>query len=150
MTDIKTAEERSKNMSRIRSKNTLPEEYIRKKLYNRGYRYRKNTSLVAGHPDAWFPKFNTAVFVNGCYWHRHKECKYAYFPKSNVDFWNTKFEKNIERDNKIKRKLQEDGVKILIIWECCIKQMIKSEKKEEEILTQVDEFLNSKKKYLEL
>ena len=86
MADIKTPEERSRNMARIRSKDTKPEIYIRKKLFERGYRYRKNAVNVYGRPDIWLSGYNAAIFVHGCYWHRHNDCKYAYVPKSRVDF----------------------------------------------------------------
>ena len=98
MADIKIPEERSCNMARIRSKDTKPEEYIRKKLYAMGYRYRKNSNAVFGHPDIWMPKYNVAIFVNGCYWHRHDNCRYAYIPKSRIDFWKNKFNRNVMRD----------------------------------------------------
>ena len=81
MADTVSPEQRSWNMSRIRSKNTKPEEYVRKKLYMLGYRYRKNETRVLGHPDIWLPKYRTAIYVNGCFWHRHQGCKYAYMPK---------------------------------------------------------------------
>ena len=98
MADIKSPEERSRNMAKIRSRDTKPEEYVRKLLFGQGYRYRKNVSNVPGHPDAWMAKHNAAVFVHGCFWHRHEGCKYAYTPKSHTDFWQNKFLKNIQRD----------------------------------------------------
>lgn len=82
MADIKSPKERSRNMSRIKGKDTMPEVYIRKKLYERGFRYRKNTNIVPGHPDIWMRKYNAAIFVHGCYWHRHRGCRYAYMPKN--------------------------------------------------------------------
>ena len=91
MADIKTPEERSRNMSKIRSRDTKPEVWLRKKLFERGYRYRKNVSNVPGHPDAWLAKYNTAVFVHGWFWHRHEGCKYAYTPKSQVEFWTDEY-----------------------------------------------------------
>lgn len=93
MTDIKSEEERSKNMSAIKSADTKPELFIRKLLFSSGYRYRIQVSNIPGRPDLWLRKYNTAIFVHGCFWHRHKGCRFAYFPKSRVDFWNDKFEK---------------------------------------------------------
>ena len=122
MADIKSPEERSKNMSKIRSKGTAPEEYVRKKLFSRGYRYRKNVKTIPGHPDAWLPKYNTALFVHGCFWHRHKDCKYAYMPKSRIKFWIEKFQKNVERDEKVRELLTAQQIKILIVWECTVKK----------------------------
>lgn len=99
--DTVTSEQRSKNMSAIRSKDTKPEIYFRKLLFSRGYRYRVNSKQVSGHPDIYLKKYNTAIFIHGCFWHRHEKCKYAYMPKSNVEFWNKKFDTNIRRDARV-------------------------------------------------
>lgn len=147
MADTKTPAERSQNMSRIRSKDSKPEVYIRKKLFERGYRYRKNSSVIFGHPDIWLAKYNTAIFVNGCYWHRHIGCKYAYMPKSRIDFWTKKFNQNIDREKEVMTQLREEGIKTLIIWECTIKQMMKSVKFEEETLLKVEQFFYSKNQH---
>ncbi len=90
MADIVSPEKRSQNMSAIRSKNTKPEVYLRKLLFAQGYRYRIADKSVPGHPDIFLRKYNTAIFVNGCFWHRHPGCKYAYTPKSRVEFWQKK------------------------------------------------------------
>ena len=92
MADIVSPEKRSQNMSAIRSKNTKPEVYLRKLLFAQGYRYRIADKSVPGHPDIFLRKYNTAIFVNGCFWHRHPGCKYAYTPKSRVEFWQKKFD----------------------------------------------------------
>lgn len=89
--DIVTSEQRSKNMSAIHSKNTRPEIYFRKLLFAEGYRYSLNAKNIPGHPDIYLRKYNTAIFINGCFWHRHEGCKYAYLPKSRVEFWQKKF-----------------------------------------------------------
>ena len=143
MADIKSPEERSQNMAKIRSRDTKPEEYVRKLLFSRGYRYRKNVNHVHGHPDAWLAKYNTALFVHGCFWHRHAGCKYAYMPKSRIEFWETKFRKNIERDVVVRKQLAEKGIRILIIWECTVKKMMRSEDTQEAILQKVIQFLES-------
>ena len=150
MADIKSPEERSRNMSKIRSRDTKPEEYFRKKLFFNGYRYRKNSSKIIGHPDAWLSKYNTALFIHGCYWHRHNGCKYAYIPKSRIDFWTKKFARNIERDEEVVTKLKEQGVKAIIIWECTIKQMMKSSEFEKSVFLKVEQFFCSKELFLEL
>ena len=150
MADIKSPEERSRNMSRIRSRDTKPEEYVRKKLFACGIRYRKNANNIVGHPDAWIVKYNVAVFVNGCFWHRHKGCKYAYTPKSKISFWTEKFNRNIERDKTVRQQLKEQGIKTLIIWECTVKRMYKSEEYERDILFRIAEFINSRENFLEL
>ncbi|MDE7354920.1 MAG: very short patch repair endonuclease [Acetatifactor sp.] len=124
--DTVTSEQRSKNMSAIRSKDTKPEIYFRKLFFSRGYRYRVNSKQVSGHPDVYLRKYNTAIFIHGCFWHRHEKCKYAYMPKSNVEFWNKKFDTNIRRDAVVQEELRAGGIKCLIIWECTVKQMKKN------------------------
>ena len=150
MADIKTVEERSRNMSAIRGKDTKPEVFLRKLLFSQGYRYRKNYYRIPGHPDIYLPKYRTAIFVHGCFWHRHKGCKFAYVPKSNVDFWEKKFQDNILRDSIVKAELQERGIKCLIVWECTIKRMLNSDDIERLIIRQCASFLHAKKMLLEL
>lgn len=112
--DIKSPEERSRNMAAIHSKNTKPEVWFRKQLFAKGYRYSLNTNKVPGHPDIYLRKYNTAIFVHGCFWHRHPGCKYAYMPKSRVEFWQKKFEANIKRDHVVRMELQNKEIKCLI------------------------------------
>lgn len=150
MADIKSPEERSKNMAKIRSRDTKPEEYIRKKLFSLGYRYRKNANTVVGHPDIWLAKYNTAVFVNGCFWHRHQGCKYAYTPKSRGEFWEEKFQKNIERDSVVRKELTSKGIKQLIIWECAVNKMMRSRKLEQEAMYAIIQFLSNDFLFLEI
>ena len=137
-------------MMKIRSKDTKTEIWLRKKMFERGYRYRKNVNHTLGHPDAWLAKYNTAVFVHGCFWHRHKGCKYAYMPKSESEFWTDKFQKNIERDQKIRKGLEAAGVKMLIIWECTVKQMMKQDGYADMILHQIEWFLLSDEIFREI
>lgn len=141
MTDIKSKESRSQNMSAIRSKNTSPEVYLRKIMFSRGYRYRNNVSNIMGHPDIYLSKYNTAIFINGCFWHRHNNCKYAYMPKSRVEFWNKKFNDNVNRDLKVKEELEKEGIKCLVIWECTIKRMKKEEKVKLAVIESIEQFL---------
>ena len=108
-------------MSRIRSKNTKPEEMVRKYLFSKGFRYRKNDPRLPGKPDIVLPKYKTVIFVNGCFWHHHEECKYFVWPKNNADFWRSKIEGNTERDSRNYENLAEMGWKVLIIWECQLK-----------------------------
>ena len=150
MADIKTPEERSRNMSRIRSRDTRPEEYIRRELFARGYRYRKNYSGIVGHPDLWLAKYNTAVFVNGCFWHRHKDCRYAYMPKSRMKFWTAKFTRNIERDRIVKQELIEQRIRMLTIWECTVKRMMRDGAVSRQLFNSIEEFLVSTEDSLEL
>ena len=150
MADIKSPKERSLNMAKIRSKDTKPEVWLRTKLFERGYRYRKYVNTIPGHPDIWIAKYNTAVFVHGCFWHRHEGCKYAYTPKSRVEFWTEKFQKNVERDKVIRVELADIGVRMLIVWECTIKRMIKEETVRENCLKHIDQFLLSTSLYEEI
>ena len=108
-------------MAHIPSKNTKPEEAVRKYLFSKGFRYRKNVSYLPGKPDIVLPRYKTVVFVNGCFWHGHEGCRWFVPPKTNSDFWNAKFKYNIERDRKNYSKLEEMGWKVLIVWECEIR-----------------------------
>lgn len=148
--DIKSPEERSKNMAAIHSKNTKPEIYLRKLLFARGYRYGVNSKSVPGHPDIYMKKYNTAVFVHGCFWHRHEGCKYAYMPKSRVEFWLKKFEANVKRDELVRKELASKKIKVLIVWECTIKRMKKDKKTEEEVISLIEKFLFSSEFELEI
>lgn len=148
--DIITAEQRSRNMAAIRSGNTRPELYLRKLLFSMGYRYSINSKKVPGHPDIYLRKYNTAVFINGCFWHRHEGCKYSYMPKSRVEFWQKKFEMNIRRDGVVKAELKDADVKCLVIWECSIKKMGKNPELCSEILSEITEFFKSQNLYMEL
>ena len=150
MTDIKTPAERSKNIAAIKSKNTRPEFFFRKLLFAQGLRYRTNYARIEGHPDIYLPKWKTAIFVHGCFWHRHKKCKFAYQPKSNVAFWNLKFEKNIKRDKAVQEVLYGQKIKCLIVWECTIKQMKRDPIFSELIIEKTKEFICGREMYLEL
>lgn len=121
--DKLTPEKRSWNMGRIRSKDTKPEKTVRSLLHKLGYRFRIHRKDLPGKPDIVMPKFKTVIFVHGCFWHRHKGCKYAYNPKSKQEFWKKKFQDNIKRDKKKRDELERLGWKILIIWECELKDL---------------------------
>ena len=108
-------------MAHIPSKNTKPEEAVRKYLFSKGFRYRKNVSYLPGKPDIVLPRYKTVVFVNGSFWHGHEGCRWFVPPKTNSDFWNAKFKYNIERDRKNYSKLEEMGWKVLVVWECEIR-----------------------------
>ena len=108
-------------MSRIKGKDTSIEVQVRKYLFSQGFRYRKNVSTLPGKPDIVLPKYRVAVFINGCFWHRHPDCKYAYMPKSRVEFWQGKFERNVKNDELHRKKLAEVGWRVITIWECEIK-----------------------------
>jgi len=118
MVDRISEEKRSWNMSRIRSTNTQPEMVVRSFLHRKGFRFRLHQKNVFGKPDIILKKYKTAIFIDGCFWHRHKDCRFAYTPKSRINFWNKKFESNIKRDQKVNEILRKDGWNVLRIWEC--------------------------------
>ena len=118
MADIKTKESRSYNMSRIAGKDTKPEELVRKYLFSKGFRYRKNVRKLPGTPDLVLPKYRTVIFVNGCFWHGHEGCKYFVWPKSNAEFWRQKIETNISRDQRKEAQLRDMGWNVMIVPEC--------------------------------
>ncbi|MCM1330256.1 MAG: very short patch repair endonuclease [Ruminococcus sp.] len=120
-------ETRSYNMSQIRSVNTKPEETVRKFLFSRGFRYRKNDRRFPGKPDIVLPKYRTVIFVNGCFWHGHNGCRYFVMPKSNTDYWKNKIERNIVRDRKNIELLKQQGWKVIVIWECQLKKGIRDD-----------------------
>ena len=115
---IKVSEKRSRNMSAIKSKNTKPEIVVRKMLYALGYRFRLHRKDLPGSPDIVLPKYKTVIFVHGCFWHRHENCKYASTPKTRKEFWNKKFTTNIERDIQIQEKIKNIDWRSVVIWEC--------------------------------
>ncbi|MEY8524878.1 very short patch repair endonuclease [Lachnospiraceae bacterium 38-10] len=148
--DIVTPEQRSKNMSAIRSSGTKPEVYLRKLLFAQGYRYSLNSAKVPGHPDIYLKKHNTVIFVHGCFWHRHRGCKYAYMPKSRVDFWQKKFDANVRRDQVVKGELESRNIRHLIVWECAIRQACKKGNSSDRLISVVTDFIYSNKKYDEI
>jgi DNA mismatch endonuclease (patch repair protein) len=116
--DSLSPERRSWNMSRIRGKDTRPERVVRSLLHSLGYRFRLNRKDIPGKPDIVLPKYRTAIYVHGCYWHRHEGCHLAYTPKSNLGFWSKKFARNVERDAEVSATLQPTGWKQIVVWEC--------------------------------
>ena len=124
MADVHSPETRSYNMSRIRGRNTKPEELVRKYLFAQGFRYRKNDARLPGKPDIVLPKYKTVIFVNGCFWHAHEGCRYFVWPKNNAEFWKKKIGGNVERDAKNQRLLKELGWRIIVVWECELKHSL--------------------------
>ena len=115
-------EERSRIMSHIRSKDTKPEKRLRSLLHRLGFRFRLHRKDLPGTPDIVLPKYRTVIFVHGCFWHQHPGCKKATLPRSNVEFWKNKLEKDIGRDKEVEKKLIETGWNVIVIWECEIKK----------------------------
>lgn len=116
--DVVSSDKRSAMMANIRSRNTQPELAVRRTAHRLGLRFRLHRRDLPGSPDLVFPGPKTALFVHGCYWHRHSDCKFAYTPKSNVKFWQNKFQTNVDRDNRVKQELEERGWRVIVIWEC--------------------------------
>ncbi len=121
MVDVHTPKVRSRNMSAIKEKNTKPELLVRKFCHSQGLRYRLHNKSLPGTPDLVFPKYKCVVFVNGCFWHRHKNCNYSTQPKSNTEFWIKKFLENTERDKRNTAALSKLGWKVHVVWECEVK-----------------------------
>lgn len=124
MADNLTKEIRSKNMSHIRSTNSKPEEIVRKYLFSKGFRYRKNDKSLPGCPDIVLPKYHTLIFVHGCFWHKHN-CGRFVWPASNTEYWTQKINRNLERDKENYKKLTETGWKVLAVWECGLKKDVR-------------------------
>ena len=112
-------------MSQVHSKNTKPEILVRRIIFNEGYRYRLHNKNLPGKPDIVFKRLKKVIFINGCFWHHHKNCKYAGIPKSKKKFWIDKFDKNMERDKKNQKELKKLGWQYLIIWQCELKNLTK-------------------------
>lgn len=121
MADNHTKEQRSYNMSKIRSTNSAPEEKVRKYLFSKGFRYRKNVKTLPGCPDIVLPKYKTVIFVNGCFWHKH-DCPRFVWPSSNKEYWEPKILRNVERDERNTRLLRDSGWQVLVVWECELKK----------------------------
>lgn len=128
MADIVDKETRSRMMSGIRAKNTKPEMIVRSHLHRAGLRFRLHTKLP-GKPDLVFPKFRTVVFVHGCFWHRHKGCRFASTPVSNAAFWKAKFDSNVVRDIRVKKELRKLGWRSIDVWECKLRNKSASSRK---------------------
>jgi DNA mismatch endonuclease (patch repair protein) len=122
-------------MSRIQSKNTKPEVIVRSMLHHLGYRFRIHRRDLPGTPDIVLPKYNSIIFVHGCFWHRHPECPYAYMPKSRIKFWEKKFLDTVNRDTHTIETLKKMGWKVLVVWECELKNP-------ESVIEKLESFLN--------
>ncbi|MHB8963709.1 MAG: very short patch repair endonuclease [Saccharofermentanales bacterium] len=139
--DTVSPEVRSRTMSRIRGKNTTPEMFIRSLLHRKGFRFRVNYSKITGTPDIYFTKKRVAIFIQGCFWHQHEGCITATVPKSNVEYWEKKFERNKQRDDEVLNSLLSDGIRVLYIWECTIRKMKKDALFYEEIIQLFTRFM---------
>lgn len=124
--DNRTPEERHYNMSQIRSTNSKPEEIVRKFLFSKGLRYRKNVKTLPGKPDIVLKKYNAVIFVNGCFWHHH-DCPRFKWPKSNLEYWSNKINNNVERDKKNIKELENLGWNVFTVWECELKKPVRTD-----------------------
>lgn len=143
--DKLTKEQRHRCMSAIRGKNTKPEIVVRKFLFGRGFRYRLNHPRLPGHPDIVLRKYRTVIFVNGCFWHGHDNCKYYRLPKTNVDFWRKKVERNKKRDVEEQRQFAAMGWHCITIWECQLKPKVRAQTLESLAFTLNHIFLEDRK-----
>ena len=130
-------------MSRVHSASTKPELKLRHTLWHLGFRYKVNDKRLPGTPDIVLPKYRTVIFVHGCFWHGHKECKYYSIPKTNIDFWVSKVSRNQERDQVVWRQLEAKGWFVIVVWECQLKRA----KYEETINRVVSEILKNGESY---
>lgn len=136
MTDTLTKEERSARMAKIKGKDTKPEMIVRKFLFSKGFRYRVNVRGLPGTPDIVLPKYKTAIFVHGCFWHGHEHSR---LPTTNVDYWTKKRAENVERDKRKIDALEKEGWKVIVIWDCMIRNKALRQKELESL---VDRILN--------
>lgn len=127
MADVMTPEQRSRCMAAIKGKDTKPEMIVRRYLFSRGLRFRVQVRKLPGTPDIVLPKYKTVIFVNGCFWHGHEGCKYFRLPKSNVEFWEEKIERNVARDVRNEAELKALGWRVIRVWECEIKTVAQRE-----------------------
>ena len=135
MADRITKEQRSRNMARVKNKNTAPELKVRKVLHGLGFRFRLHRRDLPGNPDIVLPRHNKIIFVHGCFWHGH-DCPRGKRPSTRQDFWNRKLDGNIERDKANQKRLKELGWKVLVLWECETKDT-------SELETKLLDFMNS-------
>ena len=138
MTDIISAARRSEVMSLVRGKNTKPEVAVRSLVHGLGFRFRLHRKDLPGRPDIVLPRLRTVLFVHGCFWHRHPDCKYAYTPKSRARFWEAKFSANVRRDEAAERELADLGWKVVVVWECELRKKDRLERRLGRLLRRFD------------
>lgn len=139
MADIYDRNKRSQIMSNISGKETKPEILIRKSLFSKGFRYRKNVQKMPGQPDIVLSKYKTVIFIHGCFWHGHKKCKAAKLPETRKEFWEEKIKSNIARDKRTTNELKQLGWHVITIWQCDISNKEKQTKRLELLRNQITE-----------
>ena len=135
--DIFDKSKRSQLMAKVKQKNTAPEIIVRKFLFSKGFRYRINVKSLSGTPDVVLSKYKTVIFVHGCFWHGHT-CRAGHLPSSNLDYWVTKIEKNIERDNRKINELEKLGWNVVVIWQCEIKALKNREIRFSKLISEIE------------
>ena len=135
--DIFDKSKRSQLMAKVKQKNTAPEIIVRKFLFSKGFRYRINVKSLSGTPDIVLSKYKTVIFVDGCFWHGHT-CRAGHLPSSNLDYWVTKIEKNIERDNRKINELEKLGWNVVVIWQCEIKALKNREIRFSKLISEIE------------
>ena len=143
MTDFLNKVERSERMSLIRAKDTRPELVLRRALHAKGFRYRLHASDLPGKPDIVLPKFGSVIFVHGCFWHGHRNCRIANSPKTNSEFWQKKFTTNARRDRRSQRRLKLMGWKVIVVWECEVRSKDKLDRTVKRVARRLRGFLAS-------
>lgn len=138
MSDIYSKSKRSDIMSKISGKETKPEILVRKYLFSKGFRFRKNVKGLPGKPDIVLPKYKVIIFIHGCFWHGHS-CKRGNLPSSNIQFWENKISQNISRDENVTQKLKELGWKVIIIWQCEIQNNLSREIRLDQLISDITE-----------
>lgn len=145
MADVMTKEQRSRCMAAIKGKDTMPEMIVRKYLFSCGLRFRIQVRKLPGNPDIVLPKYKTVIFVDGCFWHGHEDCRYFRLPKSNVEFWKAKIERNVARDVRNEVALKALGWRVVRVWECEIKTVAQ---REEYLKRLYDRIVNPAQSYI--
>jgi DNA mismatch endonuclease, patch repair protein len=133
MTDVVNKATRSRMMAGIKGKNTVPELVLRQAMHKRGFRFRLHVKQLPGRPDLLFPKYKAAVFVHGCFWHRHPNCRYATTPATRTEFWRAKFAANVARDSLLLMELINHGWRVAIVWECSLRNSVGIQETAEEL-----------------
>lgn len=136
--DTLTPERRSEVMGRVKSRGTRPEFFVRRLLHSLGYRFRLHRTDLPGKPDIVLPRHRIAIFVHGCFWHRHFGCPNTRTPKSRIDFWEKKFAGNMERDARVRRELRRAGWRVLVVWECELSSV-------ERLTRKIERFINGRR-----
>jgi len=139
MTDFLSSEDRSELMSKVSGKDTKPEMIVRKYLWHQGFRYRKNDSRYPGSPDIVLPKYNTVIFVHGCFWHGHGNCTDAGLPDTNREYWEKKRKANKDRDKRKQEKLKNQGWKVITVWSCELKTQAGRNRRLINLVSQIEE-----------